>query len=483
MARALEPSEFARLVLENLPLGVAGAAMQRRGIGSSVPAQQEALGSCANGIRDSPKDTYNRGMERYSRTVRQMLHGPTSTGTRHLPEGQWKRALAQDPGFLPRLSWKMGPRVPTDWDVTIKSLKAEQGLVVFCDTSAFDDSVPLALWDVLLREPGGLVLTERVRYELQPWLQKRPDHPVTRAVIDAHPGLGRRPEPKPGEDGRKAFDYYMALLSARRALMTMMRAWFQREHGRDPDPGEDRALLDELQRGLGERARLLATKPAGNQTDEGLVYLAVEHALITGKQTLVLTRDADVEEQFFKLLWLIDTHYREMLLADRYIESFAVLRTHPIPLAYLASPACPFEPHDGVVFARSVDLREVLPPKTHFVAVSCTNAGVYSSQIAFGAETEMARVLRVKDSTGGLSTDRLGRRNLHAVLPPLPDLRHGPYAAVVYDKRVPVGKDGASIPRLDILDALSTDEQHLTLAPMAESSSRFWTPPKRRNPT
>lgn len=73
-----------------------------------------------------------------------------------------------------------------------------------------------------------------------------------------------------------------------------------------------------MQRGLGERARLLATKLVGNQTDEAPVYLAVERALITGKQTLVLTRDADVEEQF-KLLWLIDTHYREMLLADRYV--------------------------------------------------------------------------------------------------------------------------------------------------------------------
>ena len=76
-----------------------------------------------------------------------------------------------------------------------------------------------------------------------------------------------------------------------------------------------------------------ATKLVGNQTDEAPVYLAVERALITGKQTLVLTRDADVEEQF-KLLWLIDTHYREMLLADRYaLHAAGPPRSAPASLA------------------------------------------------------------------------------------------------------------------------------------------------------
>lgn len=38
-------------------------------------------------------------------------------------------------------------------------------------------------------------------------------------------------------------------------------------------------------------------------TDESLVYFAAEHALRTGQQTVVLTKDQDVMEQFYKLWW------------------------------------------------------------------------------------------------------------------------------------------------------------------------------------
>ena len=46
--------------------------------------------------------------------------------------------------------------------------------------------------------------------------------------------------------------------------------------------------------------------------------LVCARARRTGRQTLILTEDADVEEQLFKLLWLIETHYRGMVLADKY---------------------------------------------------------------------------------------------------------------------------------------------------------------------
>ncbi len=205
--------------------------------------------------------------------------------------------------------------MPTEWGDLVDGLAAERDLAVFCDTSAFEDDAPAKLWEALLCEPGRLVLTERVRAELLPWLGRRPDHPISVALRERHDAIVEQPEPQPGEPGRRAFDYYMALLSVRRRATELARSEFQREHGRDPAPDEERRLLDRVQRRLGERGRLLATKPVGNYTDEALVYLAIEHALTTGRQTLIMTRDADVEEQFFKLVWLIDTHYRAMLLA------------------------------------------------------------------------------------------------------------------------------------------------------------------------
>ena len=403
-------------------------------------------------------------MNRKSRIAHHLARRSTSTGTREVPAGPWADALARDSGFLLRLSWRSGPRVPTDWGEIAAGLSAERDLAVFCDTSAFDDTSPQALWDVLLDEPGRLALTERVTVELRPWLDKRPDHPVARALREHHPGVTERREPRQGEPGRRVFDYYVALLSVRRRATELARSDFRREHGRDPEAAEERLLAEDVQRRFGERGRLIATKPAGFQTDETLVYLAIEHALSTGKQTLILTRDADVEEKFYKLIWLIDTHYRGMLLADDYVDRFGAHRTHPMPDALLNDPDGPFEPHDAVLVERDLDLRGVLPPEPHFVAVSCLNAGVYASHLCFGAETEMARLLEIKDATGGLSTDRLGGRNLHASIVPF-ESGGRPCAAVVYDRRWPVGDCGANVAKLDVLQALLPCEQHADLVP------------------
>jgi hypothetical protein len=274
------------------------------------------------------------------------------------------------------------------------------------------------------------------------------------------------------------FDYYMSLLVVRRQGIAVARRVFHREHGRDPNPDEEPRLADQIQQHLGQRERLIATKAAGNYTDEALVYLAVEHALTTGKQTLVLTRDADVEEQFFKLLWLIDTHYRGMLLADRYVERFSSYRTYPVPDEMLQDPAGPFEPHDALIVERDPDLRDVLPKRRHFVGISCINAGTYTSQLRFGAETEMARLLKIKDDTGGMNTDRLGGRNMHASIHPIPTGRGHDCAAVAYDRRTSVGSDGAMVSRVDVAQVMTPCEQHAQLVPTKPSP--LWMPPSGR---
>jgi hypothetical protein len=416
--------------------------------------------------------------DRYSRTGQVFLRRRGDGGEREVSAERLERARARDPGFLPRLGWRSSPKLPTDWRVLVEALTAEHDLAVFCDTSAFDPEAPPELWEALLSEPGRMVFTERVNAELLPWLRTHLDHPIVAAMRGGHAGISERLEPKVGDPGRRVFDYYMALLGIRRKGIEIARRTFRREHGRDPDADEVRRLADQIQQHLGQRARLLATKAPGNLTDEGLVYLAVEHALTTGKQTLVLTRDADVEEQFFKLLWLINTHYRGMLLADRYVEHFGSYRTYPVADSLLHDPDGPFEPHDALILERDPDLNDVLPKHSHFVGISCLNAGAYSTQLSFGAETEMARLLRVKDETGGLNTDRLGGRNMYASIHPILTGRGYDCAAVAYDRRKPVGSAGATVSKVDVAQAITPCEQIAHQVPIR--ASPLWKPPLRR---
>lgn len=412
--------------------------------------------------------------ERFSRTVGEFQQRSRSDGVKAEPASVTVAKL-RDPGYMPRLSWRMGPQSPMDWAGLIAAVASEADIVVFADNSAIDDNTPTEVWDVLMSRVGGLILTGRVVHELVPWAKRRPKHPIVVAAREKNPGLVFRLEPQPGQPGRRTFDYYMALLGVRRHGLEVARRTFVTLNGREPTPEEECQLPDDIQRHLGTRSRLLATKSQGNQTDEELVFQAVEHALTTGRQTLVLTKDADVEEQFFKLLWLIETQYRGMLLADRYVTNFGSFRMRSVPQGILEAPDSPFEPRDAYLLERSDDIRDVLPPRHHFVAISCINASPRSSQLAFGAETEMGRLLRVKDATGGLNTDRLGRRNMHATVSGLKIGGTRDYAAVAYDRRASIGSDGVFVARLDVTHAFLSLERHMSFRP--SSSPPLWVPP------
>jgi len=403
-----------------------------------------------------------RTAQRFSRTAQLFGDGSKREGEVAVPAKALEEARARDPGFMPRLSWKHGPRAATDWSQIIPALAAERELAVFCDNSAFDDTVPAELWDVLLEEPGRLVITPRVWSELRTWLAKRSNHPVRRAIAQKNPGLRIQNEPESGSPGRRAFDYYVDLLARRRRGLEIARSIFREDHGREPTPDDEQELKTSVQKNLGQRGLLLATKAPGLLTDEVLVYLAARHAITTGTLTIVLTRDADIEEQFFKLLWLIETHYRGMLLADQYVDG-RLVTTRPIPDEILADPTWPFE--EAVLLERDSQMRGLLPRECHPVGLSCFCAGVYFSQLNFMAETEMSRLLRIKDETGGLSTDRLGGRNMHASTNPIPLGGGRDCAALVLDKRVPAGSDGATVARLDIMQAISPVEVFSTLVP------------------
>jgi len=184
---------------------------------------------------------------------------------------------------------------------------------------------------------------------------------------------------------------------------------FQQKHGRPAGESERGAVRAGVQSLLGERGYLFARKgassSAGNRaetrwTDEEVVYTALAHALRTGSETFVLTKDEDLLDQLYRLVYLVDTHYRSMLIADAYVRDFGSFRTHAMPVG--GAWAEGFTGHNNVLVERSADLPDqVLPPAFSFVAVHCLVLGKRRSSMTFGAEREMHQVLEVKGLTDG----------------------------------------------------------------------------------
>jgi hypothetical protein len=385
-----------------------------------------------------------------------------SDGVRRLPA-----QVLDHPTWMPRLTWKGGPRVPIDPAAVAESIDQARDVAFFCDNSVFHDGLDERILSALITTPKRMALTPLVMEELRPWLMRRPDHRLTQAIKkrDAEP-LEVSP-PERGHAGRNVYDYYMWLLLMRRSSIAVAERQFEDQHGRKPDPTERTTLEERIHRDLGQRGYMLARKgPGALPTDEQLVCLATTHAIRSGQRTVILTGDADVEEQFFKLLWLMDTHYRGMLLAKRYVQQFALMNPHALPRDIAQHPQCPFEDEGTVLIDRgNADLAHVLPTAPRCVAIACWTVGVsHFSAMTFMAEREMMELLDVKDRTGGLSTDLLGSRNLHPWLAPLPiQGSDRGCAAVARDHRFPITESHATVAGLDIAQAVTNLERHVKL--------------------
>ncbi|HEY4450549.1 MAG TPA: hypothetical protein VGN13_03005 [Solirubrobacteraceae bacterium] len=393
--------------------------------------------------------------------------------------------MTEHPTFIRRLNWKFGSRVPMDSIQVAESIaRAPHEAVWFIDNNVIADDVDAAIVEALLAVPGRMVLTPLVMQEMQPWLMRHPEHPLSKAMKSgqAQPGEWRPPEK--GERGHDAYEYYLALLVIRRNSITAAELAFHKEHGREPDETERETIRTEVQREVSPRGFMLAKKGSSNlPTDEALVYLAVHHALTTGRPTQILTADADVEEQFVKLVWLVNTQYRGMLIAKRYVADLASFRPRPFPEPFWSKAGDTLFERKGAVLIERGDpsLQQYLPGAPRCVAVSCWRIGAYFSAQTFMAEEEMAELLEVKDRTGGLSTDLLGGRNLHPWLGLLP-LTHedAMAAAVVRDQRLPLPFTNVKVPKLDVLLTMGNFESRIhvegSLRDRVQIDSRDGTP-------
>ncbi len=372
------------------------------------------------------------------------------------------------PSFIPRLGFRSAPQLPADQIDIPRFLATAEDTAVFLDTSVLRRQIDYELWDELLRVPGRIVLTPRVVRELADHFAAVPEHPLRKAISVGNPALVVGGEPESGQAGFKAFLYYLNLLATRRFVLQREIDKYQRANGSPPDETALQTIEAQVQRDFGERGFMLCKKPPSPMfTDEVLVYLAIKHAIQTGRQTMILTGDYDVEEQFLKAIELITIHYFAMLVAREYRADPVKFRPEPLDVG---------KDNLGTLFesATLLDLgnrriQDFRTAEINFVSISCCVLGHYFSLLTYGAETAMSEVLDVKDQTGGRSTDLFGDRDMHAYF--VPEFATGfPQRAALIsrDVREVVGGTDIGLAKLDCLAAISTGLSMSPVRPQSE---------------
>ena len=396
------------------------------------------------------------------------------------------QALIQDPTFVFRLSWKFtGPSVGARTALASSlQVVSDQRPAFFLDTNLWDVNVEHELWQALIALGKDVIVIPQVKAELGSWLSSHGDHPAARAILDPNGPFTLLELPTPWTPQWNTYAYYVSLLGLRRKALSLGEMLFAEQKGHEPSQGE---LISYVQKKLGERGLSLAYKrgaaifPASSwlmHTDESLVYLAASFALSHGRPTVILTKDQDVLEQFYKLWWFLDTHYRAMLLADEYVGNPFRYLTESLP--NLEETRNFFDLHNAILVRRGSDrMTAVLPRRFDFVAVECWHLGNGMTKAVFGAERMMNRLIDIKGSTGGLVSSKLGAgRNLHPWLPPLPlGERITDSMAVVRDRSFPITGSDARISVFDATHSMNTQERFSVFVPGDDSPlSSLWSP-------
>jgi hypothetical protein len=148
-----------------------------------------------------------------------------------------------------------------------------------------------------------------------------------------------------------------------------------------------------------------------------------------------------------------------MLIADLFASSPSSFVAHTMPAT---DPAVSDSfIGDSVLIERSDEfIQQVLPEHFHFVPLFCWVIGEKLTEMIFGAEQEMARLLHVKGETNGLNTNRLNGKNLHLWLAPLEIPMHlRGCSAIVQDQRLKLLSSTAEIPIFDVNQAFYCGER------------------------
>ena len=323
--------------------------------GGNVPrrlASSGALGSVALGKMAEAR--IGRAVWARSQIRRRQMGGKkrrrTITGThfvenrpvRQTTEAAPTNEIPQGRAYVKRMGWNPNPGVrlattAKQVAVTVRDT-ALVDAVFFLDSSFIRGPLDEGVWEALMTR--HVAITPWVDREIQDWMAS-PGHNVAHAAVVRQrlsDGHGHIIRVQPEDDYlRHGYKYYSALLLLRKLKGKQFALEFQGQHGRLPTPVEFFPAFKKLGRGYDDRAARMAWKGACDYdkknyaADEQLVTMAVLHALMTGRETTILPRDHDLMDQFYKLIFLIDTHYRSMLLAKKYATSTATPTASALP--------------------------------------------------------------------------------------------------------------------------------------------------------
>jgi hypothetical protein len=394
----------------------------------------------------------------------------TSTNPRHGYAGE----LYVPPGALSgrnestRLTVGISPeKTQYDSNEVGQNLGLRDDINVVCDSSLFHDRMPKALWDGITNTPGKLIVTPLVQKELLPWIQRRTDKFFSN-LLDMQSTPAQLLDFKdwiPCE--ARTYVHYISLLHARSHATYYAEHLLAQNLGRPLTPASVETVRAWIQSNLGERGYAFAKKgdkEAENPdrvpyTDEEVVYTAFALALKTGKDTIILTRDEDLLDQFYRFTYLLDSHYRSYLIATRYANDPTAFHAERLPESDLADQF-----FDGAVdfIHRTNDLpNDVLPKSFTPVSVQCDLVGDLHTGISFLAEREILALLLTKGATNGANTRMLAGKNCHLLYPGLPGMPDATQGFLIgQDRAAQLPSTGQLVPLLEFTQAIHLVERH-----------------------
>lgn len=356
---------------------------------------------------------------------------------------------------------------PPDPEKIAKQIVDSNGnILFFLDNSFFDEETSLRIWDALFSLRDSVVVIPEVSRELAPWLDRHSDHPAAKAITGKARAIKFLGTDRNCPVTAAVFDYYICLLGQRKRLFLLLDKQFENRNGRSPNADEKRDIRQQtLELGYGPRGHLFGKKGEADQgkdnllTDEALVTAAVVAGVERERSTLILTKDEDIVDQHYKLLWLMDTQYRGMLLAERFAEQPDQFDSRPLETPDRGL-AMAFESKDCTLIHTTPAMARELPPVIRAVPLHCCVVGRTYHGHTFAAHKGLRELLTIKGKTGGLNTARLGGKNCHFWLGPLPVAREYRNCAVIA-RDLRADDQFGGLPILDLYQVMLSAERYL----------------------
>lgn len=398
-------------------------------------------------------------------------HLAARTGTRGY-DGEIQREQVIVPSgnvHLTSMDAIISKKMPFDWTTLSEYLNQTTGEYLLLDTSAFDETTPIAFWDQLSRQTPTPYISRSVSDELIPWLKGHPNAYVSKLLASKTLRFDLINE-FPGYD-KITYRYYVTLLAERSLLLSRWAAGIRLSTGAPPSPEELAEQKMFVEKHLGPRALRIALKhysdslvagpmPPRFYTDQSLAYIAVATSILTGCSITVLTKDYDIPDHLYKLYFLMHTHYVSMLFAAHYQSELLGYNSTTTNLDLSKWGHLLDDSSVTFIDRKGLNPNSLYPDHGRAAVVKCITMGSALTYSAFCFDTNMSELFRVKRATGGLNAIWSGAKNVH--LWPHPIGIESPYAiagAITLDKRRPTPWPPLAISEIDILHTIADCER------------------------